>query len=357
MGEVQLSITQSPLTVSQFLAYPLVVLLGFQECLPWFHSNYIQLEYFKDTRGESLSFVGGWVADIQWIRFQYIEKKHFIESTNDINRSIKDFINDGWYFYSIFDEFYIPNRGKFNKIHFSFDFLIYGYDDKAQEYSVLGYSNKGIFEATKIGYGDFIKAFESVFEYQPFVILYKKREDFSFEFNFKYFYDMLYDYIYSQNTAARLEISQRKEIKNRIFGLDTYYCLIKYFQMVRDKHGKDNMLLYRTSRSLHGLWEHKKCMLLRLEYLNQHNLIEKFEYFYNFYQKIENDVLILRNLHLQYSLTKDHRLLEQITNSLLEIRNLESKVLEDMLELTRKRMNQMKNSPEPFTENKNFELK
>jgi hypothetical protein len=335
MGAVQLPIVQSPLTVSQFLAYPLVVLLNYPECLPWIHSNYIQLEYFKDIRGESLSFVGGWVTDIPWIRFQYFEKKDFISSNGDIQSAIKNYINDGWYFYSIFDEFYVPSRTKYNKIHFSFDFMLYGYDDAAEEYSVLGYSSKGIFEATKIKYNDFIKAFESAFEYQPFVILYQKRDDFSFELDRKYFHDMIDDYLNSRNTSARLGITQRETIKNRIFGLDTYECLIRHFKMNQAKYSKDNMLLYRSSRTLHVLWEHKKCMLLRFEYFNQHGFIDNIDKIYRVYQQLENNTLMLRNLHLQYSVKEDNRLLDQIMNSLLEIRQLESNVLEDLLELTK----------------------
>lgn len=349
MGKVLLPISQSPLTVSQFLAYPLVVLLNYPECLPWIYSNYIQLEYFTDTRDESLSFVGGWVTDIPWIRFKYNEKKQYIRTTGDIHSAIKQSIDNGWYFYSIFDEFYIPSRVKYNKVHFSFDFLLYGYDDAAEEFFVLGYTNKGIFESSRISYRDFHKAFESDFECQPFVILFKKRDDFLFELDIKYFRDMIHDYIKSQNTASRLGITQRETIKDRIFGLETYNSLIRHFQNNQARYGKDNMLLYRSSRSLHVLWEHKKIMLSRLEYLNQHHFIENFDFLYRLYQKLENEVLVLRNLHLQFSIKEDKRLLDQLMNSLLEIKDLESEGLEALLESLERKLKPIAGDEVHFT--------
>jgi hypothetical protein len=342
MSEVLLPIAPSPLTSFQYLAYSLAVLFNYPECLPWFYNNFIQLEYFKDKNGETLSFVGGWMRDIACFEDQWLNKLEFVANTVNISNSIKDYLNQGWYFYSVFDEFYVPTRTRFNQVHFTYDFLLYGYHDEEQNYSILGYTDRGILEATKISYVNFMNAFESTpesaYDYVPCVIVYRKREDFLWEFDLVYLQEMLSDYLHSRDTATRLKLIQRDTMKNRIFGLRTYDCFTEYFQLIIDQQVKRKWSLYRSARSLHVLWEHKKCMLSRLEYLNQIRVIERFDYFYGFYQKLENDCLILRNSLVKYSLKEDPQILEKIMKSLQEIKQQESVIIEEMLEVIQKKL-------------------
>ncbi|MCL6591745.1 MAG: hypothetical protein K6U80_17565 [Firmicutes bacterium] len=343
MSEVLLPIVPAPMTSFQHIAFSLAVLLNHPECLPWFYSNFIQLEYFTDQRGGALSFVGGWITDIPWIEYQYMKKEDFIRQTSDLQRSLREFLSDGWYFYSLVDEFYVPKRVKYNKVHSSQDFLLFGFNDQAKEYSILGYSDRGIFEATRIGYDDFQKAFESTRElihyHQPCVILYKKRADLEIDFNLKYIYDMFFDYVNCRNTSARLGITQRATLENRIFGVNCYDHFINYLQMMYDRQVNHYKGLYRSARSLHVLWEHKKCMLLRLEYLYQQGWLENYDYFYNFFQKLENEFLMLRNTQVKYSLNEDRELLAEIMNALRESKKLEAQILQEMLEIFSQKLN------------------
>ncbi|HEX3046164.1 MAG TPA: hypothetical protein VHY08_15520 [Bacillota bacterium] len=342
MSEVLLPIAATPITSFLYKAFALVVLLNYPECFAWFYSNYIQLEYYKDRKGETLSFVGAWFTDIPWLQFQYMKKEEFVTGTGDLNQTIRDIVEDGWYFYSWFDEFFVPQRSKFNKVHSSQDFLLFGYHDHAENYSILGYSDRGIIEITKISYFNFLKAYESAYEnnYEdpPCVILFKKRPDFDFKFEMKYLYEMLLDYAQGRDTGKRIGLKQRDTLQNRIFGLSAYDCLSEYFQLISDKQVNHHRALYRSARSLHVLWEHKKCMLLRLEYLHQQGLIDRFDYFYSFYQKIENAILSLRNTQLNYSLREERNLLEKIMESLQEIKKQESDVLEELLEMIQKKL-------------------
>jgi hypothetical protein len=342
MSEVLLPIAPTPVTSFQYIAYSLTVLLNYPECLPWFYTNFIQLEYFKDKKGEALSFVGGWFTDIPWIQFEYMKKEEFVRRIGDLHLTLRDYLKNGWYFYSLVDEFYLPKRVKYNKVHSSQDFLLFGYHEETQEYSILGYSDRGIFEITRVGYEDLSKAFESTFElthyYQPCVILLKKRADLIFDFNLKYIYDMLSDYVNCRNTAARLGVTQRATLENRIFGVNCYDGLINYFQMMQERpinHHKD---LYRSARSMHVLWDHKKLMRLRLEYLFQQGWIEKFDYFRDFFYKLENQVLILRNTQVKYSIKEEPQLLVEIMNALRESKTLEWNIFQEMLEMIEKKL-------------------
>ncbi|MCL6589313.1 MAG: hypothetical protein K6U80_05090 [Firmicutes bacterium] len=326
---LQLPVKPSPITVYQYLAFPLAVLLNYPECLPWFYSNYIQLEFFEEEKRVTLDFIGGWVTDIPWIRYQYFEKKAILNDFPEIHRSIKECLHEGWYFYSLFDEFYISNRRLYQKIHSNYDFLITGYDDREQEYSILGYGHRCIFETTKVNYSDFVQAFAPVIEGQ-FVILFRKRDDFDFGLDRKYLSQMFLDYLSSLDTSARLGLTQRARLKNRIFGLNTYYSLIEYFQSILDQPAIKDVRSFH--RIFHALWEHKKCMLLRLEYLTQHGLLKKNSHFSTPYLKLEKDALILRNALLKYSLHEDERLLEKVIHSLREMRRLEADIVLELVQ-------------------------
>ncbi|HEX3046701.1 MAG TPA: hypothetical protein VHY08_18245 [Bacillota bacterium] len=331
LSRVQLPITSTPITVYQYQAYILAVLLNYPECLPWFYSNYIQLEYLKDRDRILLDFTGGWFNDVPWISFHYFEKEDFIKNNQGSHQAIKRFLDEGWYLYSTFDEFYVPSRGMYHKKHSLYDFLLFGYDDGEQDYSILGYGNRGIFEAAPVSYSDFIKAFESALD-EGMIFFFRKREDFSNDFDQKYLQDMLSDYFYGRDTSARLKFFQRGAIKDKVFGLNTYQCLIEYYQSMFDKHGMND--IKSSHRFLHALWEHKKCMLLRLEYLNQRWILKnKAAYFSGSYRKLENDALILRNTMLKFSLREDRRLLEIIINLLQEMWRLETKIVEELIQV------------------------
>jgi glucosylceramidase len=150
---------------------------------------------------------------------------------------------------------------------------------------------------------------------------------------------MLFDYANSLDTATRLGISERKNQSDRIFGLNTYDSLIKYLQLIGNRQiGHLQRSLNHSARSLHVLWDHKKCMQLRLEYLNRMGLIEKHDYFSDFYLKLENDFLVLRKMLFKYTVNEDYNLLKKIMESLIEIKKLESEIMEELLKIIQEKI-------------------
>src|SRR5690554_1664231 len=214
MSKLQLPIAETPIKALQYLAYPLCALLSHQECLPWFYNNYIQLEFVIKNR--LLKFVDGWLTNIPVLEVQKMQKKYFFAiCKEDIDHSIGRAIRDGWYFYSVFDEFYVPNRFAFQKEHFFHDFLLYGYNDSDNTYSILGYTKDFIFEPTEISYKNFDQAFQKGdFHSDHFgdhwIFLFRKMDNLPCHFNLKYVYDQIYDYFYGIDTTERIGSYQDK---------------------------------------------------------------------------------------------------------------------------------------------------
>lgn len=80
-------------------------------------------------------------------------------------------------------------------------------------------------------------------------------------------------------------------------------------------------------RAFHLLWEHKKLMSLRLEFLYQKNLIREHSYVEE-YKKIEKEMLLIRNNALKYNLVKDTKILDWIDSKLFSSTETEKEILE-----------------------------
>jgi hypothetical protein len=160
MSIIQLPIAESPIVGLQCLAYALCILLNYKECLPWFYSNYIQLVWHSDFTSQ-LTFYPNWFNTNPMLDVQVLKKDTIKVNNINIHNFIMNCINHKSYFYAAFDEFHVPHRPSYGNRHFYHDFMIYGYDSIQKEYMLLGYTDRRIFEKTKISFAQFEKAFFS----------------------------------------------------------------------------------------------------------------------------------------------------------------------------------------------------
>jgi hypothetical protein len=150
-----LPIAKTPIIGLQYLAYPLCVLLNYEECFPWFYSNYIQLLWCRDFSPHFTFYT----VTSPWLITQSISKDTIKKNNISIHSLIKNCIDSNIYLHSTFDEFYVPNRRSYGKKHFYHGVMIHGYGQK--EYYILGFSDRNIFETTKISFSEFEEAFFS----------------------------------------------------------------------------------------------------------------------------------------------------------------------------------------------------
>lgn len=330
MHTVHLPIAETPVKALQYLAYPLCVLLNYEECLPWFYNNYIQLDFVVKKSGGLVNFIDGWLSDVPWLSVQQLQKKYLLPLCGkNLNRVIKNFIDDGWYLYSWIDEYYVPNRPADQKEHFMHDFMLYGYTDADEKYSLLGYTKDRTFTTSKISYKGFCQGFDSGDSGEDWAFLFKKKDGFFWDFNLKYVFDQLNDYYHGINTIERIGRDKDKDYE-KVFGLDVYDYLMEYFELLLEKKVDFDI------RSLQILGEHKNCMILRLKYMKQ-NYLPEASYFCDAYQKMANEIFTLRNLQVKYYFSGETKLIERIIKSLTAIKEYESVILGEMLELLEKK--------------------
>ncbi len=321
MSIVQLPIAKSPIVGLQYTAYTLNILLNYEDSLPWFYSNYIQLFW---SSKKPLNFYPNSFSENPLLSCQVL-KKEIIETHNiNIHDFIIDCINSKEYFYSQYDEYYVPNRRFYGNTHLVHDFMIYGYDADKKEYSIMGFNQKYDYGTTKISFEQFEKAFFSDSAKLEYIHILSKKENVKYEFDLQLVYEMLYDYYNSRNSSERCRM-HKNTLVDMIFGMDIYKNLVDYFRSLIDEGFGSDFTIFHT------LLEHKECMLLRLEYMYNNKYIDDYKYLYEGFKNLAGEMVKMRNLHFKYFISKNKGCLEKIIKKLTEIEQKERDLLENML--------------------------
>ncbi|MBY0204549.1 hypothetical protein [Paenibacillus cucumis (ex Kampfer et al. 2016)] len=285
-------------------AYPLSILGNHNEYIPWFYNNFIQIicnpEYFEHTNDHLVDF---YFPNDRLFSYPCIEtyasKPEFSISEIDIVDYTINSINNDCYVYTHVDEFYIPNR-KVNK-HFTHNILVYGYEDK--KFNVLGFNEIRHFASTQVPFEDFRKAYNHA-DYK-LTILYSYNNYITPQFNIYNVMRSIKDYLLSINTIQ----GNCYLPPNPIFGIDTYYYLKRYVEILKSGSTKADI------RPFHILLEHKTCMVERINYMREHNYIRN-PNIYSKYKEIEKLAYIQRNIILKYSISLDPMSLSNLANSI-----------------------------------------
>lgn len=345
MGKKRLSIIKPPIIGLHYHAYPLSALLSHKEYWPWFYSHYIQVyakQDLSDLWGSPWFNFASW--DIWNYGIPYISNTHMldqravIENDIDVVTLIKNYIDREWYTYAEIDDYFIPFRDCYQKYRSPHDIFIYGYDDDSFE--VAGFNYSRIFSFDKLKFSDFEKAFRENqatmckvdFGGNNFLRIFKVLEEQSCEFDIKLVMDLISDYLNSVDTMEKFHMYRTPE-QGRAYGLETYYYLKKYFKLLNEKK------IHYDIRPIHLFWEHKSCMLLRLKYMCEHNIIRERKSICDDYRKIVNSAFRARDYLLKYEFTKSGNDLEKIIAILDNNENIERELLTLVLEELQKNKN------------------
>lgn len=334
-GIKKLPIAKSPIIGLQYLAYPLSIILNYEECYPWFYSNYIQLRWSKDLKSHLTFYFPGTEKIPEMLLNPWIDGQLMQKSTLESNNidSIRFFINcidEGYYVHSWFDEFFVPRRFSYRKNHFFHDFLITGYNEDEKLFYLLGYSNKSVFETTEIGFEQLQEALFSRHEetcswLHNEVMLFKKTDSCTYNFDLNHVYSSLEDYLLKTDNSKDFAMFAKPN-NELIFGRSVYEYLKKYFNLLND-----NKIDYNLNM-LHIFYEHKRCMSMRLEYMERNSVIKNISSIRSAYSAIEDIALDARNLQIKYMMDGNSRTLFKIIEKLDEMEPMEKQTIEVLLE-------------------------
>ena len=76
----------------------------------------------------------------------------------DLIEKNKAMLNQGYYIWGTYDEFYIPGKTAHQRYHFIHSYVIYGYDDNEGVFKSAGYLADGRYNRFNIKYGDYLNS-------------------------------------------------------------------------------------------------------------------------------------------------------------------------------------------------------
>lgn len=340
-GEImkELPIATSPIQGYLHHAYVLSIGANHSNFFPWFYSNYIQLRHYRNiTENMHLDYLNFYNYDFvvdffPWLNVEKISKNIVLKGFSSVIDYLRECVDMNYYIYIYLDKFYISNRNEYQNYHFIHDHFIYGYDDTG--FYSMGFDNKGLYGSNKIFFSDAEEAFiraESKFDWQNFIFMLKHNENDDYQFDLQLVIELLEDYLLSRNTSYKARMY--KNPTDAAFGLEVYNYIKMYFEMlIEDKVNYD-------VRPLHILYEHKKCMLLRIKFLEEEGLIDSSLGLYSDYKEVENETQFLRMSLMKYRTLKNKQILYTIVEMIDNVKKKEQKVLARLLEKLKEKNNE-----------------
>lgn len=332
MGRVQLALSEPPIRGYLHHAYPLSIMAGHDDFIPWLHSNYIQLycaKNYESVHGTHFNFY--FYNDYHYyplLRCARIDRE-VVESVSDILTFIIQSINKGYYLIVYINEYYIPKRPAFGKFHNVHELLISGYDTVTRQFSVSSFADRK-YMRYEITFDNLLEAYSKAdyrsLWYANDIQLLKIERETTYEFNLPLVLNQLNGYLHSTiNYRPALMPVPEDQLA---CGLEVY----RYLKNALISMSKQKMVT--DVRPLHILWEHKKCMRERIRYLLDRKMITN-EELHTHYKAIESTIDNCRLMFLLYEKSRDQNVLAKIMKKLDEVSKAEKEVLKELLfELT-----------------------
>ena len=345
MESKKLVIGKSPMHCYLHHAFTLNILFAYKQHIPWFFTNYIQtnwlIEYHLFSSG--CLFEGIPFFDTQKIEIDFIKRNNL-----NIIDYIIDAINSDRYVASFFNEKYLSYRTI--KRDFIHPIFIYGYDKTTKIFNMVGFNTNRIYGEVTASFDEVENSFLNLLVmpemYTKYVYTIKTKENVKYEFDLHRTYDWLLDYLYSRDSTHKdilLEMKEPDDLYSRdsankegllkikekndmaVWGLDSYKKMKTYFKNILETGA------YVDLKILHTLWEHKKAMQMRLEYMNQNKFIYGAENLIDLYNPVVEKSLKIKNLLVKYNITNDKRIIKSILEEIYFIEYQEQIILKKTL--------------------------
>lgn len=329
----KLAIKETPLNGYMEDAYSLTVAISNESSYEWIYSNYIQLVFQnpiiydnQPVKFFKLPFKNRriWDAECPLLCCDAITRD-MIEAMNiDIIDFICISISRNNYVRIYLDEYYLPYRFVYKKVHYTHESLFFGFDNDKNILYGLAYVTDETgyhFKEFSVDMDDVRQAYAAPIaegvQKERITLMSCNRERY-YEFDKKSVKNSIYEYINSVQTDIRYaEINNPDD--NYIFGIRVYDALINYY-----KNGASS----KSVIPLHIIYEHKKLMLDRVVYMIENKYISHDQGIIDDYLKIIDEAYKCKLLFLKYSYVDTEAAYKKLEKCINEIKNLDKELMQ-----------------------------
>ncbi|MEK5415724.1 hypothetical protein [Paenibacillus sp. FSL L8-0708] len=299
--------------------------------IPWFLSRFSQL-YCQPAKNFFINMdEPNWFPDktnfCPFLDVNLVDKGLINKMGSTIIDSIIELINNNYYLFMVVEQKHIPGSYGFNKYSFPHDIMIYGYNLN-REILYIADNFSGKYQFSECSFTQFDLAYHTLDKARDRldskICLLKNRSDRFEEFDLMRVVDSIYGYWKSSSPEQRSS-NWSSAFDGCVKGIESYEVVKEYLNLLSKGEVKYDI------RPFHSLWEHKKIMIMRLEYMQRNGLLKTDHTILNSYKNIEQMSLILRNLILKYNLTQDHSILTRMSSEVDKIVFDEHKIIPAIL--------------------------
>lgn len=288
----------------------------------WFSNNYIQLHCPKNlalNRNSQLDFCHETFYSVfdHFLTIQNLHKDIISKYYGGVLNFLIDRIDEQNYVELMVNDYYLPGTSSFMNKNLTHNIVVYGYDTKRMIFFVR-YMKNQIFTDAQLDFKTLELSFNNTYEtgdWSNYSKIYKKNR-YNLTFDHTRFSGFLNDYFYSRNHFREAD---------RVYGLSVYQYIIDYFNNLEDG------LTSTDIRILHLLWEHKKSMTYKINYLMTNKIINFESDLVNQLRAIENEALLLRNFQLKCMIKPEREMFSKIKKKLSEMKEKEVSIYHNLI--------------------------
>ncbi|WP_199924948.1 hypothetical protein [Paenibacillus sp. IHBB 10380] len=309
-----------------YYAFPLCILATGDEYYPWFVSNFIQLQAFNDVQEQGIAELRFFDADHPYCFDEVLDVENTIIKANDVEQQIIEAIVQNRYVYTYVDKYEVSDNPFTGKKHVTQEILIYGYNLTERVFYILGFNKSRLFAYSTVKFDEVTNGIIHA-QNKEFYLL-KQKSGVRHEFDLSHVIQLTEDYLQSSSSPRHKRISSSIHLT---YGLNVYSSLIESLNCMHMKEGA----LVTNIAYLHILWEHKKMMLMRLDYMSSHQMLsaDGSTAIWEQCKQIETEVYGLRSKILKYEIVQNDKLIHQIKQSLHQMVSKEREMLTMWLDM------------------------
>lgn len=308
----------------------------------WVLNNYTILNFTKHIEKDGLRLdfypISLWEF-CPFINYINLDRNHIKDQWLSVIDFIKFSLKNNYYLWISVDVYYINNYEYFQESHYAHDLFIYGIDE--EENVLYGSDNfrNGIYTRELIIIDEFKTAYEKIETLNLFDFLggikiacNQSHRTGGFEHTYsiepKLIFESFQAYLQGEIGPIRWDLlPNRQWMKNKDFyGVEIYDAIIRI--LTEEKQYKVNW----DVRPYFVLWEHKKILYKKVEYLLTNGFISLSGVFLEDFKELVEMANYIRMLSLKYSLKPNSSLLEKIIIKLKVLKTEEIALLKRLLE-------------------------
>lgn len=330
-------IIQEDMSTYLFLALPMCVLRIEDKLEPWFYENFVNI-YMKEPNDFlyiGYDFRNDGIFDpfkAESISFKRLAPENIVDAVYNAMKANS-------YCYIFLDEYYIEASNYYRKNKRIHDSLIYGYDAEKDCFLAIAMNHNERLDKLQYPVSQFVEAYTSAAcykqdaEYRPIVFFQQKYYPLPYVFSLERFITSLEDYLNSKN-CNHVQYLQEPERSIKCFGMDAEKQFLKDIQNCEELE-----LDFFHFRSICFLYEHKKGLKQRFQYILSASFSERLSRDIEAFGTVVNAYNIIRMLILKYRILQEagsknklqiikNDIIQRLTNAIAEEDHYLRRVLE-----------------------------